>query len=129
MGETSGAGARACTRRNTIIVTNTDTIYPNSDQLPNNVAARYSNLFSLFSPDVAGFSRATDQDIQYTSRFDNFELNLLMRPRPRNDRLVLAKNGRWRREAQTGCFVSYLLGARTLAGRTFPVRQRGHHRV
>jgi hypothetical protein len=100
---------------NTVIVTNTDTIYPNSDQLPDNVAARYSNLFSLFSPDVAGFSRATDQDIQYTSRFDNFELNLLMRPRPRNDRLVLAKNGRWRREAQTGCFVSYLLGARELS--------------
>lgn len=99
----------------TIEVDNTDTIYPNSDKLPAGVTATYKNLFSPSNPDIAGFNRADNQDIRYTSRFDNFELNYRLTPRTRQDRLVLQKNGRWRREAQTGFITSTLFGLRGMS--------------
>ena len=87
--------------------------------------ATSGNLFSLFGPEpgaapnensvyntVSGFNRADTQTIEYDSRWDNFELNLRIKPRRRADRLLMHKNACWTREAQEGWFCSYLMGAR-----------------
>lgn len=75
------------------------------------------NLFSLFGGDnafnnVSGFNRATTHLLEYDSRWDNFELNLRIKPRQRADRLLMNKNSSWTREAHEGWYWSYLMGAR-----------------
>ncbi len=73
---------------------------------------------SVATPDDAVISRAFNNvqncSVTYRSTIDNFELNMRIRPRGRNDRLVLHSNGRWRRECQQGWFMSYLFGMRVL---------------
>ena len=61
---------------------------------------------------VAGFNRADRQWAEYSSSLNNFEVNLRMVPRSRADRLVLHKNGKWRRECQRGVVCSWLAGVR-----------------
>ena len=61
---------------------------------------------------VAGFNRADRQWAEYRSSLNNFEVNLRMVPRSRSDRLVLHKNGKWRRECQRGVVCSWLAGVR-----------------
>ena len=76
------------------------------------------NLFSMFGgdqsaySDVSGFNRADSHRLEYDSRWDNFELNLRIKPRDRADRLLMHKNAMWTREAQEGWVCSYLFGAR-----------------
>lgn len=83
----------------------------------------FGNLFSLFGrtgftadellmSNVSGFNRADTQLLEYDSRWDNFELNLRIKPRMRADRLLMHKNACWTREAQEGWYCSYLMGAR-----------------
>jgi hypothetical protein len=98
-----------------IAVTNADTYFPNSYLIPAGVIATYGNLFSSFDAGVAGFNRADDQRVSYSSRLDNFEVNLRFRPRGRLDRLVLLPNGRWQRERQPGCHTSFLAGFRGIS--------------
>jgi hypothetical protein len=43
------------------------------------------------------------------------ELNLRFKPRARADRLVLYPSGHWRREAQPGQYLNYLVGLRWLS--------------
>ena len=81
------------------------------------IATTSGNLFSLFGGDsayntVSGFNRADTQILEYDSRWDNFELNIRIKPRRRSDRLMMHKNACWSREAQEGWFCSYLVGAR-----------------
>ncbi len=64
------------------------------------------------SDKAAGFNRADSQSSEYRSSLNNFEINLQMRPRARADRLVLHKNGKWRRQCQEGIFCNWLAGAR-----------------
>lgn len=61
-----------------------------------------------------GFSNALKHDLYYTSEINNFEVNGWLRPRGRPDRLVLYPNGRWRRERETGQYLSYMAGLRLL---------------
>jgi hypothetical protein len=75
----------------------------------------FGELFSYFPSGVTGFNRSTRHEIHYESRFDTFELNLRLRPRGRKDRMVLHPSGRWRRQCQTGCFPSYLIGFRAFS--------------
>lgn len=71
----------------------------------------YGNLNGGRS-NVAGFNRADKQWAEYSSSLNNFEVNLRMVPRSRADRLVLHKNGKWRRECQQGFVCSWLAGVR-----------------
>jgi len=73
------------------------------------------NLFSPFEESVGGFNRAEEHDIWYKSQMNNYEVNVRLRPRGREDRLVLHPNGRWRRECQPGDYTSYLIGLRVLS--------------
>jgi len=61
------------------------------------------------------FNEALEHQLYYSSEIDNFEVNLRLHPRGRPDRLVRYPNGRWRRERQPGCFMSYLGGFRYLS--------------
>lgn len=72
----------------------------------------FGETFAGYDSPITGFNRATRQEMFYKSRYDSFEFNMRIRPRGRKDRLVLHPNGRWRRECQTGCFPSYLVGFR-----------------
>jgi len=70
--------------------------------------------FPAYDSGVGGFNRADTHVISYKSQLNNFELNLLFKPRIQRDRLVLHPNGRWRRERQHGTHLSYVAGARWL---------------
>ena len=72
------------------------------------------SLFSFFET-VGGFDFAEAHQISYRSRIDNFELNARIRPRGRQDRLVLQPNGRWERRCQPGWYISYLAGLRGMS--------------
>ncbi|MEA1950644.1 MAG: hypothetical protein U9N87_04625 [Planctomycetota bacterium] len=61
---------------------------------------------------VAGFNRADFQSSEYSSWLNNYEVNLQIRPRAKADRLVLHKNGKWRRQCQEGIFCNWLAGTR-----------------
>ncbi|NLE40178.1 MAG: BBP7 family outer membrane beta-barrel protein [Pirellulaceae bacterium] len=101
-------------------------LWPNQEQIANFEQVTFGNLFSRFDNDLAGFNRADDLEQHYTSRFDNFELNLRIRPRARTDRLVMYQNGRWRREAQNGPTCSFLAGLRALSlDESFSLSGRG----
>ena len=66
-----------------------------------------------FAEAITGFNRAEQHWISYESRWDNFEMNLRVKPRRRaKDRLVLYPNGRWRRECQVGWRPEYIVGLR-----------------
>jgi len=72
----------------------------------------FGNLFSGFPAEVGGFNRADVHNIFYDSDIHNFEFGARISPRGRPDRLVLYPNGKWRRECQPGCYLSYLFGFR-----------------
>ena len=61
---------------------------------------------------AAGFNRANAQSSEYGSWQDNYEVNLQIKPRANADRLVLLKNGKWRRQCQEGIFCNWLAGVR-----------------
>ncbi len=91
-----------------------------------------------FAEDITGFNRAQQHWISYESRWDNFELNLRVKPRKRpKDRLVLYPNGRWRRECQEGWRPEYLIGLRGFsfdewfyfAGRNYQYDTAGDYRI
>lgn len=73
------------------------------------------------------FNNALKHELYYTSEIHNFEVNLRLHPRGRPDRLVLYPNGRWRRERQPGCYLSYLAGLRGLSiDETFAFSSSGY---
>ncbi len=72
------------------------------------------NLFTEFPFGVVGFTGAELIEADYDHKVHNIEVNYWVRPRGRADRLVLKPNGRWVRECQPGCYVSYLVGLRTM---------------
>ena len=72
----------------------------------------YGNVDSTFPTEVSGFNRADHHRYEYSSSFDNFELNARITQRSRKDRLVLHPNGQWRREPNTGIYTSTLFGIR-----------------
>lgn len=49
---------------------------------------------------------------RYNSQFNSAELNLVLRPHARADRIVLYPNGQWSRECQPGAYWSFLAGVR-----------------
>ena len=73
------------------------------------------SLYSPFELWVEGFNGADEHTIWYKSQMNNYEVNVRLRPRGREDRLVLHPNGRWRRECQPGDYTSYLIGLRVLS--------------
>jgi len=101
--------------------------FPNADQLAAGQTETFGNIFSVFDDRLAGFNRADDMWERYASRFDNFELNLRVRPRARHDRMILYQNGRWRREAQDDqVFFSFLGGLRGMSlDESFLLRSSG----
>ena len=72
----------------------------------------FGNITSGGRKNVAGFNRADRQWAEYSSSLNNFEVNLRMVPRSRADRLILHKNGKWRRECRQGVVCSWLAGLR-----------------
>jgi len=90
-------------------------VYPIAANLPATQSETFGNLYSVFDHRLAGFNRADNLDARYASRFDNFELNVRVRPRLRHDRMVLYQNGLWRRETQEGCSFSFLAGLRGMS--------------
>lgn len=90
-------------------------LYPIADNLGAFQTETFGNLYTIFDNRLAGFNRVDDLHERYESRFDNFELNVRIRPRMRHDRMVLYQNGCWRREAQDGCVYSFLVGARGMS--------------
>lgn len=104
------------------------TLWPNSDRLSGSEALLSGNLFSAFNAGVGGFNRADRQEINYASEWNNFELNLRIAPRDRRDRLILEPSGRWRREGQDNCRVSWLGGVRGISlDENFRFYSTGHH--
>jgi len=51
-------------------------------------------------------------DAHYGSEFNSAEFNVVLRPHPRSDRIVLYPNGEWHRECQPGTYWSFLAGVR-----------------
>lgn len=88
--------------------------YPKEYEFESYDLGVFGNLFTNGRKDVAGFNRADSQSAEYSSSLNNFEVNLRMVPRSRADRLVLHKNGKWRRECQRGMVCSWLAGVRLL---------------
>ncbi len=76
-------------------------------------------LNSPFGGAFVGLDWANALAGHYNSRFHSAEVNLVVRPRGRPDRLVLHPSGRWQRECQPGQYWSFLLGVRY-----FDVRER-----
>lgn len=76
---------------------------------------RGGELRTAFPLDIVGFNGADSIVVNYDHEINNVELNYWIRPRARADRLVLEPNGRWVRQCQTGCFISYVIGLRMLA--------------
>ncbi len=76
-------------------------------------------LNSPFGGSFVGLDWANALAGHYNSRWHSAEVNLVVRPRGRPDRLVLHPSGRWQRECQPGQYWSFLLGVRY-----FDVRER-----
>jgi len=73
------------------------------------------NLYSRFAVDgdyLEGFDGVDLHTTYYASYTNSYELNGRIRPRGRDDQLVLHPNGKWRRECQPGAYISYLYGLR-----------------
>jgi hypothetical protein len=84
-----------------------------------NFPITYGNLFTQFTTaaggpqsGIGGFDRADHHEMFYQSKIHNVEINIVLEPRSRADRIVLHPNGRWRRECVPGIYGSYLLGFR-----------------
>ena len=58
------------------------------------------------------FVTSDSQSYTYTADFNSFELNMLIRSRPRRDALVLRPDGHWVRHAPTGYLKTFLFGLR-----------------
>ncbi|MCR4411643.1 MAG: hypothetical protein NUV77_04355, partial [Thermoguttaceae bacterium] len=69
-------------------------------------------LNSPFGGGFVGLDWANAMAARYNSRLESAELNLVLRPRGRPDRLVLHPSGRWQRECQPGNYWSFLVGLR-----------------
>ena len=98
-----------------IAFTGVESVYPIAANLPPTQTETFGNIYSVFDNRLAGFNRIDDLTERYASRFDNFEVNMRIRPRKRHDRLVLYQSGRWQRESQDGIFRSYLIGIRGIS--------------
>jgi hypothetical protein len=73
------------------------------------------------------FNHSLEHELYYRSHIHNFEANVRLQPRGRPDRLVLYPNGRWRREREPGCYISYLAGLRaTMIDERFDFSSRGY---
>jgi hypothetical protein len=73
------------------------------------------------------FNHSLEHELYYRSHIHNFEANVRLQPRGRPDRLVLYPNGRWRREREPGCYISYLAGLRaTTIDERFDFSSRGY---
>ena len=73
----------------------------------------FASPTALLLSDV--FNRANRHTQFYSSDIDDFQMNLLIRPRGRGDRVVLHPNGKWRRECTPGEYVSYVFGMRVIS--------------
>jgi hypothetical protein len=74
----------------------------------------HGGLNSFFNGDYVGLDWADRHTARYGSGFDTAELNLVLRPHPRSDRLVLYPNGQWCHECEPGTSWSFLAGVRCL---------------
>ena len=63
-------------------------------------------------PPFVGLDWADRHTFHYDSEFNSAELNVVLRPHPRSDRIVLYPNGEWHREVQPGAYWSFLAGFR-----------------
>jgi hypothetical protein len=72
----------------------------------------HGGLNSFFGGEFVGLDWADRQTARYVSEFDSAELNMVLRPHPRSDRIVLYPNGQWVRESQPGFYWSFLAGVR-----------------
>ena len=70
------------------------------------------SLFSPFAGLFPGLDGADVHQFRYNASYDSAELNLVIRPRSRPDRLVLYPNGTWHRECQPGLYCSFRVGLR-----------------
>jgi hypothetical protein len=57
-------------------------------------------------------SHTREINAHYGSDFNSAEINAVLRPHPRSDRIVLYPNGEWHRESQPGTYWSFLAGVR-----------------
>lgn len=71
-------------------------------------------LITSFPATVGGFNRAEQHSFSYSADYNDFEMNLRIRPRGLHDWLELQPNGRWRRQCQAGVYLGYLLGVRSM---------------
>ena len=69
----------------------------------------------LFDPITllpTGTTEMREITAHYGSEFNSAEFNVVLRPHPRSDRIVLYPNGEWHRECQPGTYWSFLAGVR-----------------
>jgi len=74
----------------------------------------HGSLNSFFAGQFIGLDWVDHQAARYNTGFDTAEINVVLRPHPRSDRLVLYPNGRWYRQPETGTYWSVLAGVRYL---------------
>jgi hypothetical protein len=72
----------------------------------------HGGLNSFFNGDFVGLDWVDRHTARYGSEFNTGELNIVLRPHPRSDRMVLYPNGQWQRECQPGTYWSFLAGVR-----------------
>lgn len=72
----------------------------------------HGGLNSFFNGQFIGLDWANRHIARYNSQFNSGELNLVLRPHARADRIVLYPNGQWSRECQPGAYWSFLAGVR-----------------
>lgn len=77
-----------------------------------NLAFITGNLFTPFPTNTAGFGRADVIHQQYTSTFQNIELNYRIRRSLDQDRLIASPDGTWEREITPQGVPSFLMGFR-----------------
>ena len=75
-------------------------------------AFQSGNLFTPFPTNTAGFGRADFITQQYSSSFQNIELNYRVRQTLTQDRLVASPDGTWEREITPQGIASFLMGFR-----------------
>ena len=87
----------------------------------------HGGLDSLLGGFFPGLDWADSQAARYNSRFYSGEINVVLRPRVGNDRVVLYPNGQWVRECQPGQYWSFLAGVRYFNDRElFELDSLGH---
>jgi hypothetical protein len=75
-------------------------------------AIRVGNFVSFFPNTVGGFSGSDFQSQEYSSNFNNYELNYRVRRSLRRDSLVAVPGGGWQRRCTPGFTPSFLFGLR-----------------